>query len=184
MEPSRPSGASLAPLGPTLSLPQHRLPPGHLQDWSPTPGHCQLSVPVRFTQLRGCWPCPHPQRVRNRKNVQSQPIPECCAQDCFTNKRCGSAGPEVARTTAWALPTKGQEVTSLNVGVGQLPGPAPCPPPCPPRSAEQTAQAARGPGGGQRSGATAAPRSPSGHAPDGAVAADTVGDVAVCLLLA
>lgn len=94
MEPSRPSGASLAPVGPAPSLPQHRLPPGHLQDWSPPPACCQLSAPARFTPLRGCWPCPHPQRVRNRKNVQSQPIPECCAQDCFTNKRWGSAGPE------------------------------------------------------------------------------------------
>lgn len=51
-----------------------------------------VSAPVRFTPLRGSWPCPHPQRVRKRKNVQSQPILECCAQDCFTNRRWARSG--------------------------------------------------------------------------------------------
>lgn len=57
-----------------------------------TPGYCQRSAPARFTPLSGCRPCPHPQRVRNRKNAQSQPILECCAQDCFTNKRWAGSG--------------------------------------------------------------------------------------------
>lgn len=57
---------------------------------------------------------------------------------------------------------------------------------CPPHSLINRVDdnRAQGAAGGERSGVTVAPSSPSRHAPDCEVAVDTLGDVTVCPLLA